>query len=67
MCDYWQLCCASVWSFADARAVHCSFLNYKTEPETADTDEKIKLSVWAFFDENTPGTYYVRSVAGTGR
>ena len=23
------------------------------------TGEKVSLSVWAFFDENTPGTYYV--------
>ena len=26
---------------------------------TQNEDGKIKLSVWAFFDENTPGTYYV--------
>ncbi len=24
-----------------------------------DSGEKVSLSVWAFFDENTPGTYYV--------
>ena len=45
--------------FCGCQGSSLSFLNYKTEPETADTDEKIKLSVWAFFDENTPGTYYV--------
>lgn len=45
--------------FCGCKGSSLPFLNKKTESEMPDTDEKIKLSVWAFFDENTPGTYYV--------
>ena len=45
--------------FCGCQGSSLSLLNNKTEPDTTDTEEKIKLSVWAFFDENTPGTYYV--------
>lgn len=40
----------------------CSYTtdSSQTETQTDETsDSKVKLSVWAFFDENTPGTYYV--------
>lgn len=44
----------------------CSGCNTAVQPKTSkatnvqtDSGEKVSLSVWAFFDENTPGTYYV--------
>ena len=36
-----------------------AFWQNHNEVDDSDTEDKIKLSVWAFFDENTPGTYYV--------
>lgn len=44
----------------------CSGCKTAVQPKTSeatnvqtDSGEKVSLSVWAFFDENTPGTYYV--------
>ena len=44
----------------------CSGCKTAVQPKTSeatnvqtDSGKKVSLSVWAFFDENTPGTYYV--------
>ena len=46
-------------SFLMAGCSGASGTNQEKEQADQSSEDKVHLSVWAFFDENTPGTYYV--------